>query len=117
MGHEAEPWPPVDVDFGAADAVLTRIDETRRLLARQRADRRTQGTRIRASWTGPYAAGYDASVARSDRDAQRVLDELDALRRKIQDAIDEARARRRQDDRLRAALSPSPQPGPAPMPR
>lgn len=80
----------VNFDFGAARALITEIDNTRRLLGQQKRDRWTQGLSVRTTWTGPYAVRFDGDRTASDNDAQTVLSSLDALRAKVQGAIDQA---------------------------
>lgn len=80
----------VNFNFGAASALITEIDNTRRLLAQQKRDRMAQGASIRTTWKGPYAVEHDGDRTRSDSEAQAVLNSLDALRSKIQGAIDQA---------------------------
>jgi len=86
---------PVNFDFGAAQRVIDEIDRTRSMLTDQRGRRWSQGITIRGSWKGPYAVRFDGDRVRSDNDAQAVLNSLAALRSRVQDAIDRARADQR----------------------
>ncbi len=85
----------VDFNFGAAQALITQIDNTTRLLAQQKRDRMSQGVSIRTTWKGPYAVKFDGDRTSSDSEAQSVLDALGALRSKVQNAIDQAQADQR----------------------
>ena len=80
----------VNFNFGAARDLITEIDNTRRLLAQQRNDRWAQGLSVRTTWTGPFAVRFDDDRTASDNDAGTVLNSLDALRAKVQGAIDQA---------------------------
>jgi uncharacterized protein YukE len=110
--------PPVNFDFGAAQALITRIDDTRRLLQQQKRDRMAQGLSIRQSWKGPYAVRFDGDRTKSDTEAQTILDALASLRSRVQAAIDQAQADQGAVNRHNQSLlpHPSPAPGPAPTP-
>lgn len=118
MGLDDDLLPPVDFDFGAARTLITEIDSTKRLLSQQRQDRMTRGADIRTSWKGPYAVQHDVDRVSSDGRAQTLLAELDALRSRVQTAIDDAqRDQNRIDQHNRDARPhPNPQPGPSPVP-
>ncbi len=86
---------PVNFNFGAANIVISEIDRTKSLLTQQKKDRWAQGISIRTSWKGPYAVKFDGDRTNSDNDAQTTLTGLAALRAKVQNAIDLARADQR----------------------
>ena len=85
----------VNFDFGAAQNVISEIDTTTTMLMQQKGDRWAQGQSIRTTWKGPYAVRFDGDRTHSDSDAQSVLDGLGALRAKVQNAVDLARADQR----------------------
>jgi hypothetical protein len=86
---------PVNFDFGAAQQVISEIDTTRRILDDQAKQRAGQGASIRTSWKGPYAVRFDGDRTSSFNQAQGVLNDLAALRAKVQGAIDQAQADQR----------------------
>lgn len=112
------PLPPVNFDFRAANALLTQIDTTTRLLRQQKKDRWVQGLSIRTTWKGPYAKKHDVDRTNSDHEAEAALNALTALRAKVQAAIDAAQLAQRKIDQQNQAAQPhpSPAPGPAPVP-
>jgi hypothetical protein len=108
--------PPVNFDFGAAQALITQIDDTRRMLQQQKRDRMTQGLSIRQSWKGPYAVKFDGDRTASDTEAQTILDALASLRTRVQTAIDQAQSDQSAINRHNQSLLPHPNPTPGPAP-
>jgi uncharacterized protein YukE len=113
---DGPPYPdPVRFDHGKADEVVTRAHQLIARLQKQTSDRVANATKMRVSWTGPYALQFDREVRRMQSEASSMIGELQTLVTTVTNASTTATTTQQQHDRANQDWwSQQPDPGPVP---
>lgn len=99
-----DPLPPVNFDYGQANAVITQLNTLVTRVDTQRRDRMTNGHQMRENWKGRYAVEFDGELTRMWNEGGTNIDAMNALKRKISNAIDATHAEQRRRDRYNQQL-------------